>query len=133
MAIDIARERKLLEFDKQGKIKKKQSNGVDVEEILGQIIEENINVSGGYKKESIKDTLFFYILLLPIEIYHQSIFWYKWTLKYWIKKEEYDEEAKLYLIRKNLKISAEQFNVSYYLIQILIIFSLSKTKKSKSI
>lgn len=112
MAIDIARERKSLEFDKQGKIKKKQSNGSDVEEVLGQIIEENISVSGGYKKESIKDTLFFYILMLPIELYHQSIWWAKWARKYWINKEEFDEEAKLYLIRKNLKISEDQFNVS---------------------
>lgn len=112
MAIDIAKERRLLEFDKQGKVKKKQSNGTDIEDILGQIIEENISVSGGYKKESVKDTLLVYILLLPIELYRQSIWWSKWILKYWIRKEEYDEEAKLYLIRKNLKVSEDQFNVS---------------------
>lgn len=112
MAIDIARERKLLEFDKQGKPKKKQPNGNDVEEVLGSIIEENISVSGGYKRESIRDTLFFWIILLPVELYHQSKWWSRWILKYWIRKEEYDEEAKLYLIRKNLSVSEDQFNVS---------------------
>jgi len=110
LAIDIARERRLLEFDKQGKVKKKQSNGANVEEVLGQIIEEKISISGGYKKESIKDTLLVWLLLSPIWLYHQAIWWSKWILKYWIRKEEYDEEAKIFLIRRNLKISEEQFN-----------------------
>lgn len=112
MAIDIARERQLLEFDKYGKIKKKQSNGSDVEEVLGLIIEEKISISGGYKKESLNDTLLAWIIFSPITLYKQAVWWSKWILKYWVRKEEYDEEAKIYLICKNLKISHDQFNVS---------------------
>jgi DnaJ family protein C protein 25 len=119
MAIDLARERKLLEFDRLGKVKKKQSSGADVEEVLGQIIEEKISISGGYKKATLTDTLLVRIIFLPVELYHASIWWSKWILKYWIRKEEYDEEAKLYLIRKNLKISAEQFNVSSSLLEFI--------------
>lgn len=36
----------------------------------------------------------------------------EWIIKYWIKKEDYDIEAKFYLIRKYMGISEEQFNVS---------------------
>ena len=115
MALDVARERKLLEFDKQGKPKKKQSHGIDVEAILKRIIEENLSVSGGYKKESPKDTLVYWILLSPISLYKAAHFWSRWALKYWINKNEYDEEAKLFLIRKNLGISEEQLHVCFFL------------------
>jgi hypothetical protein len=57
MAVDIAVQRGLLERDKQGKVKKKQKNGVDTESVVGAIIEENICVGGGYKKPSVYDTL----------------------------------------------------------------------------
>ena len=53
MAIEVARERGALEFDKQGKVKKRQKNGVDAEDVLSRIIEENINISGGYKRASL--------------------------------------------------------------------------------
>ncbi|KAH7731093.1 Protein DNJ-2 [Aphelenchoides avenae] len=110
MAIDIAKERGLIELDKQGKVKKKQKSGADPEVVIGKIIEENINVSGGYKKESIYDTLLWQIIMLPVTLYHGAIWWSRWILRYWIRKEEYDEEAKLYLIRRNMKMSEEQFN-----------------------
>lgn len=35
-----------------------------------------------------------------------------WIFNYWILKKDYDDEAKLYLIRKHLKISQSQFDVS---------------------
>ena len=35
----------------------------------------------------------------------------KWAMKYWVRREEYDEEAKLYLIRKHLGMSESQFHV----------------------
>ncbi|CAD5226796.1 unnamed protein product [Bursaphelenchus xylophilus] len=110
MALDVAKERKLLEFDKSGKIKKKQPNGADPDKILGSIIEENISISGGYKKATVKNTLLFYILMLPYTTIVYGVWWSKWVTKYWINKEEYDEEAKLYLIRKNLGITVDHFN-----------------------
>jgi DnaJ family protein C protein 25 len=110
MAIDIARQRGVLDFDKQGKVKKKQKNGVDSEDIIGLIIEENINISGGYKKENIRDTLLWQIVILPITLYVNGVWWSKWIYRFWICKEEYDETAKLYLIRKYLKITEDQFN-----------------------
>lgn len=45
-----------------------------------------------------------------------------WFVKYYVKKEIYDDDAKSYLIRKNLSLSEEQFAVSFpYMKYVLII------------
>lgn len=116
MAIEIGCERGLLELDKQGKLKKKLKNGFNSEEIISAIIEENINISGGYKKQSIYDTLLWQIITLPIIIFNHLKWWMNWIKLYWIQKKEYDESAKHYLIRKNLKISEEQFLVKFFFV-----------------
>lgn len=95
-----------------GKIKKKQKNGYNPEDIISAIIEENINISGGYRKHSIYDTLAWQIIILPITLYKFSIWYFDWVRKYWIQKKDYSDEDKLYLIRKNMKMSHEQFFVS---------------------
>uniref|UniRef100_A0A915CMM8 J domain-containing protein n=1 Tax=Ditylenchus dipsaci TaxID=166011 RepID=A0A915CMM8_9BILA len=97
------------QFDKMGKIKKKQKNGTDPELIISGIIEENINISGGYKKQTIYDTLAWQIITLPLILFRYLAWWTVWAKKYWIQKQEYDEEAKLYLIQKHLKINSDQF------------------------
>lgn len=43
-------------------------------------------------------------------MFHYIVWWLKWIKKYWIEKHEYDDEAKHYLIRKNLKLSEDQFH-----------------------
>uniref|UniRef100_A0A914GS90 J domain-containing protein n=1 Tax=Globodera rostochiensis TaxID=31243 RepID=A0A914GS90_GLORO len=110
MAIEIARERGVLEFDKQtGKIKKKQRNGLDSELIISGIIEENISISGGYRPPRVFDTLAVQLVVFPIIATKLMAWWFRWAIKYWVRREPYDEEAKLYMIRKNLKQSEEQF------------------------
>jgi len=42
-------------------------------------------------------------------LYRHSVWWFKWIKKYWVQKQEYDEEAKFYLIQKHLKINSDQF------------------------
>lgn len=61
--------------------------------------------------ESLYDTFAWQIVIFPITAYQYAIWRAQWILRYWIRKEEYDEEAKLYLIRKNMKMSEEQFHV----------------------
>ena len=110
MAVDIARERGSLEFDKQtGKIKKKQRNGVDPERVISAIIEENISISGGYRPPSVYQTLAWQLVVLPVTVFHHGRWWLRWVYKFWICKQDYDEEAKGYLMRRNLKLSEEQF------------------------
>lgn len=68
---------------------------------------------GGYSKPSVCDILWIQLVLLPynIALYIQ---WYaRWIWKFTICRQEYGEEEKRYLIRRNLKISQNQFDVSY--------------------
>lgn len=57
-----------------------------------------------------RDILWVQLVLLPYWIL-QYISWYcRWIWKFWIKKDEYGIEEKLYIIRKNLKMSQGQFD-----------------------
>lgn len=38
----------------------------------------------------------------------------QWSLKYRIRGEEYDEDAKMYLVRKYLGVNEEQFEVTVF-------------------
>ncbi|VDN35086.1 unnamed protein product [Gongylonema pulchrum] len=78
----IAEERGLLPDG--GLRRDKKSRKEHTEQILRQIIEENVDI--------------------------RWIMWnYSWFIKYYVKKEDYDNEAKIYLIRRNMGLSEEQF------------------------
>ncbi|XGW11105.1 hypothetical protein V3C99_012534 [Haemonchus contortus] len=108
MAINAGVERGVLEIDNKGKLKK--IKGQNNEDVIRSIIEENMDVRGGYKKESVYDTLAWHCIVFPYTAFVYLSWYAKWILKYWIKREEYDEEAKLHLIRKYLGMSQNQFN-----------------------
>ncbi|XP_023221576.1 dnaJ homolog subfamily C member 25 homolog [Centruroides sculpturatus] len=80
------------------------------ESVLKQILERNVDVRGGYSRPSIKDVLAIQIVLFPITI-SSYIYWnIKWIWRFNIKKEEYGEEEKLYLIKKLIGCSATQWD-----------------------
>lgn len=107
-AIDVARERKLFEFDEKGKPKKKQKDGTDVEKVIQSIIAENINISGGYKPASLKDTFAFQILIFPVTFKNFLVQRVRLAYRQYSNKE-LTHDDKLFLIRKNLGLSNEQF------------------------
>uniref|UniRef100_A0AC34RA04 J domain-containing protein n=1 Tax=Panagrolaimus sp. JU765 TaxID=591449 RepID=A0AC34RA04_9BILA len=107
-AIEVARERKLLEFDEKGKPKKKQKDGTDVEKVIQSIIVENINISGGYKPASLKDTFAFQIIVFPVTFKNFLVQRLRLAYRQYSNKE-LTHEDKLFLIRKNLGLSTEQF------------------------
>lgn len=104
----------MLEFDpKGGKVKKKQKPGIDIEKVITSIIEENISVAGGYKRASLKDTLAYKIILLPLTFpkwiaYRGKLAWKKYS------GVELSKEEKEYMICSNMGITHEQFEVNYY-------------------
>ncbi|VDN55888.1 unnamed protein product [Dracunculus medinensis] len=107
-AREIAYERGIVLNDRT--IKDKKWRKENEEQIIRKIIEENMDIRGGYSKPSVFDTLFWTILVSPITFCKYIIWNCEWIIKYWIKKEDYDIEAKFYLIRKYMGISEEQFN-----------------------
>ncbi|KAF1757640.1 hypothetical protein GCK72_014096 [Caenorhabditis remanei] len=108
MAIKDGIDRGLLEMDKNGKLKK--IKGVDNDSVIKQIIIENLDVTGGYKKESVYDTLAWHTIIFPLTIFRYLKWTAQWYWRFSVKKEELDEEAKFYLIRKYLGVSQLEFD-----------------------
>ncbi|KAK2140751.1 hypothetical protein LSH36_1259g00012 [Paralvinella palmiformis] len=75
---------------------------------LSKVYDQNL-VRGGYRKPKIYDILWLKLLLLPYDIVMYLLWWIKWIWKFWIKKEEYGLEEREYLIRRNMKMSQDQW------------------------
>ncbi|CAI2350450.1 unnamed protein product [Caenorhabditis sp. 36 PRJEB53466] len=108
MAIKDGIDKGVLEMDRNGKLKK--TKGVDNDAIIKQIIIDNLDVTGGYKKESIYDTLAWHTVLFPFTIFRYAQWTVIWYWRFAVKNEEYDEKAKLYLIRKYLGVPQIEFD-----------------------
>lgn len=105
-AKQIAEERRLLPLEKS-KTKKVPKEVVKNEEeaILWSILEDNLNIIGGYSKPRIWDVLLFKILVSPYSLL-LYLWWYgQWVWQFNIKKMEYGPEEKCYLTRRSLNLS----------------------------
>ncbi len=79
--------------------------------IFSQIIEDKMDIQGGYAKPKWTDVLWVQLVLLPVTICRWTYFYVRWFWKFGVKREEYGEEEKLYVIRKNMKLSHGHFAV----------------------
>lgn len=77
-----------------------------------------MDIQGGYAKPKVWDVLLVQLVILPYTIYLWTRFYSRWLWKFGIRREEYGEDEKLYVIRRNMKLSEGQFNVSIILIEI---------------
>ena len=71
-----------------------------------------MDIRGGYAKPKITDILWIQLIFLPWTMCKWVYFYTRWFWKFGICKEEYGEEEKLYVIRKNMNLSQGQFDVS---------------------
>lgn len=69
-----------------------------------------MNIKGSCSKPTIYDILWIQLFFLPYTLYKWLAFYLTWYYKFNICKLEYGDEEKLYIIRKNLKLSAGEFN-----------------------
>lgn len=109
-AADIARSQGLIDAKKKkDRHKTKEEIREEEENILKEVIKDKMDIRGGYQKPSVCDILWIQLVLLPYHIV-LYIHWYcRWIWKFTICKEEYGDEEKKYLIRKNMKRSQTQF------------------------
>lgn len=114
MAKRLAIEQGLL--DSNGKIPKKEQRTTyktpiqcknRIEEIYRQIIEQNVDIKGGYGKPHWTDVAIVQAVFLPKYIY---LYFYKkinWWYRRNILKAELNEDEKWILIQKNLKLGSQ--------------------------
>lgn len=112
MALEYAEDEGLL--DDVRKIKKRNKEVIKAEEekIIRKVLEENMDIRGGYAKPKVTDVLWIQIVLLPYTLSLYFAWYASWVWRFTIQRQEYGLEEKLYLIRKNLGMSETQFEVS---------------------
>jgi len=109
-AVELAKERGIWEDDKRKKRKNKAEAREEEEAIIRSIIEENVDIKGGYKRPSIFDTLVFQIFILPVYAFNYIRWFVRWHWRFTVGREEYGDEEKAYLIRRNLKLAQAQYD-----------------------
>ncbi|XP_061166846.1 dnaJ homolog subfamily C member 25 homolog isoform X1 [Saccostrea echinata] len=112
-AMGIAKAEGLISSKKDRKDKRSKAKiRNEEEEIIKKVIEEKMDIRGGYSKPNIKDVLWIQLILSPYYLVQYIIWWCRWAWKFWICREEYGEEEKTYLIKKYLKASRSQWEAS---------------------
>lgn len=114
-AQEIAKQQGLLQssnaaLKRKNRTKSKDQVKREEELVLRKIIEEKMNIKGSCAKPSYYDILWVQLLILPYTIYKLVSFHAIWYYKFNICKLEYTDEERLYIIRKNLKLSEDEFN-----------------------
>jgi len=110
-ATEIAKSEGLLKKDKKAdRGKSKEALKEEEENIIRQIISDKMDIKGGYAKPHWSDMLWIQLIFLPYTTYKWTQFYLRWLWKFGIRREEYGEEEKRYVIRKNLGISQGQFD-----------------------
>jgi len=74
-----------------------------------------MDIRGGYAKPNITKILWIQLILLPVTTVQWIFFYFRWFWKFGVRKEDYGDEEKLYLIRKNMKLSSDHFAVKWIL------------------
>lgn len=111
-AIEIAKQEKLFDesSSKKSKERSKEKEKEDKEKVIRKVIEEKMDIRGGYAKPDWKQVLWVQIIILPWTIYCYVRWYVSWIYRFNYKKEEYGDEEKLYLIKKYLKMSRLEFD-----------------------
>lgn len=97
-------------MSKKGKDRSKEKEKEDKEKIIRKVIEEKMDIRGGYAKPDWKQVLWVQIFFLPWTLYCYAKWYINWIYRFNYKKEEYGDEEKLYLIRKHLKMTQLEFD-----------------------
>ncbi|CAG0924288.1 unnamed protein product, partial [Notodromas monacha] len=79
------------------------------DEAIRKIIEEKMDIRGGYAKPTWKDVLIVQLVLLPYTIGQWIKFQLSWLWRFTYKGEPLGDAEKLYLIRRYMGKSASEF------------------------
>ncbi|XP_068159194.1 dnaJ homolog subfamily C member 25 homolog [Drosophila tropicalis] len=82
----------------------------ELESIIRKVIEEKMDVQGGYAKPTLWDVLWVQLLICPYTLVSFLIWHAQWFWRYTLLKQPYGREQKLYLIRRYMKMGQHQFN-----------------------
>ena len=82
----------------------------EMERIIRQVVEEKMDVQGGYAKPSVWDVLWVQLLISPYTLLKFLVWHAQWFWRFSVLKQSYGREEKLYIIRKRMKMGQHQFD-----------------------
>ncbi|KAM9735696.1 dnaJ homolog subfamily C member 25 [Menidia menidia] len=111
-ATEMARQQGLLSRTKEkGKNRRsKEEVREQEEEVIRHIIKNNIDIKGSYQKPNLSDILLCQLVLLPYYLTTYLAWYACWVYRFSLRREEYGEQEKLYIIRRFMKLSQAQFD-----------------------
>lgn len=92
--------------NRQSKVEQKEEQ----EKEIRRVIEEKMDIKGGYAKPTMFDLLWIQLLISPYTLFKYVCWQLRWLWKFTLCGQAYGEEEKLYLIRKYLGIGQHQFD-----------------------
>lgn len=109
-ALEMAKDEINEKLNKKGRNRMPKSDQKEeLEKIIRKIIEDKMDVKGGYAKPSFSDIIWVQLIILPYTILKYIVWYVKWTWKFVINKQPYGEEEKLYIIRRFMNMGQHQF------------------------
>lgn len=109
-ALIMAQEQGLYDEKKKVRGKSKSDLKAEKEAAIMKVLQDNLDIRGGYAKPSVTDILVIQLIIFPYTLC-KYLFWYaRWIYKFRVCNEEYGNEEKYYLIRKYLNHSQAQFD-----------------------
>ncbi|VEN44740.1 unnamed protein product [Callosobruchus maculatus] len=110
-AMEIAKEEGLLpESNGRPKGKHAKLSKDEIDEILRKVIVEKMDIKGAYARPTVFDLLWVQLVVLPYTV-TKYLYWYmSWFVRHTLLDRPYEDEEKLYLIRRYMKMSQAQFD-----------------------
>lgn len=96
---------------KRSRHKSKDEIREQEEAILRQVIEDNMDIRGGFAKPDIKNIFWIQIILSPLTLWNYFYWYVRWIYLFDFKGEPYGEDEKVYLICKYLGVNEEQLHI----------------------
>jgi len=106
-ALEIVKSKGLLPQKEKGVSKEEMKKREEL--AVREAIAEKMDSCGGYQKPQVQDILWVQLILLPRTAYRWAAFYLIWVWKFGIKREEYGEEEKQYVMRRNLGLTERQW------------------------
>ena len=99
-ATEIAKTEGLLKKDKKAdRGKSKEEVREEEETVIRTIIADKMDIKGGYAPPHWSEVLWVQLVIFPYTLYRWTAFYLRWLWKFGIKREEYGEDEKRYVIR----------------------------------
>lgn len=110
-ALEIAKDEINEKINKKGKNRmSKTDQKEELERIIRSVVEDKMDVKGGYAKPSIRDVLWVQLIIFPYTLVMFIAWHLNWFWQFKVLKQPYGRDEKLYLIRCYMKMGQHQFN-----------------------